>query len=82
MVPARDFLRQGVRLRYTARMTPRQEHREIVFRQAGQPDQVVPLITPYIELPARIDRDGRTWAYVEQEGERPIFRPIDEIDID
>jgi hypothetical protein len=60
-------------------MTARQEHREIVFRQAGQPDQVVPLITPYIELPARIDRDGRTWAYVEQEGERPIFRPTDEI---
>jgi hypothetical protein len=60
-------------------MTPK-EHREIVFRQAGQPDQIVPLITPYIELPARIERDGRTWAYVEQEGERPIFRPTDEID--
>jgi hypothetical protein len=42
----------------------------------------VPLITPYIELPARIDRDGRTWVYVEQEGERPIFRPTDEISVD
>jgi hypothetical protein len=59
-------------------MTPRKEHREIVFREAGQLDQVVPLVTPYIELPARIERDGRTWAYVEQEGERPIFRPTDE----
>ena len=63
-------------------MTPRKEHREIVFRQTGQPDQIVPLITPYIEPPARIDRDGRTWAYAEQEGERPIFRPTDEINLD
>jgi len=63
-------------------MTPRPEQREIVFREAGQPDQVVPLITPYIELPARIDRDGRTWAYAEQEGQHPIFRPIDEINLD
>ena len=63
-------------------MTPQKEHREIVVRQAGQPDQVVPLITPYIELPARIERDGRIWAYAEQEGERPIFRPTDEINPD
>jgi hypothetical protein len=63
-------------------MTPPKEHREIVFRQAGQPDQVVPLITPYIELPARVERAGRTWVYVEQEGERPIFRPADEINLD
>src|SRR5205807_2273719 len=62
-------------------MTPRKEQREIVFRQAGQPDQVVPLITPYIELPARIDRDGRTWAYAEQE-DCPILRPTDEINLD
>jgi hypothetical protein len=63
-------------------MTPRPEHREIVFREVGQPDQVVPLLTPYIELPARIERDGRTWAYAEQEGERPIFRPVGEIKLD
>jgi hypothetical protein len=69
-----------VRLLYTALMTAPKEHREIIFRQAGQPDKVVPLITPYIELPARIERHGRTWAYAEQEGERPIFRPTDEIE--
>ena len=28
-------------------MNPRKEHREIVFRQTGQPDQIVPLITPH-----------------------------------
>ena len=60
-------------------MSPPREDRVIVFRQAGQPDQVVPLITPYLELPARIERDGRIWAYVEQDGERPVFRPTDEI---
>jgi len=63
-------------------MTARHEPREIVFREAGQPDQVEQLITPYIELSARIDRDGRTWAYAAQEGERPIFRPVDEINLD
>src|SRR2546430_17443191 len=34
------FRSRRVRLRYTARMPPRKEHREIVFRRPGQPDQV------------------------------------------
>lgn len=63
-------------------MTPRKEQCEIIFRQAGQPDEVVPLVTPYIELPARIERNGRTWAYAEQEGERPVFRPTDGINLE
>ena len=59
-----------------------EKQREIVFRENGQSDQIVPLITPYLELPPRIDRDGRTWVYAAQEGDRPVFRPIDEINRD
>ena len=64
------------------RMPRLRERREIVFRQAGQPDHVVPLVTPYIELPSRIERDGHAWAYAAQEGERPIFQPIDELNLE
>lgn len=59
-------------------MGGRRERREIVFREAGEADVVVPLVTPYLELSARLDHGGRTWVYSAQEGERPIFRPADE----
>jgi hypothetical protein len=53
----------------------------MIFRQGGQPDQVVPLVTPYTRAACQ-DRTGRrTWAYAEQEGERPVFRPTDEINL-
>jgi hypothetical protein len=61
---------------------PQREPRTIVFRETGQPDQLVPLITPYLELPAEIERDRRTWVYFAQEGDHPIFRPTDEDDVD
>jgi hypothetical protein len=63
-------------------MSPRTENRELVFRRAGEPDEVLPLVTPYLELPARIEHNGRTWAYAAQEGERPIFRPVDELGLE
>jgi hypothetical protein len=58
------------------------EPRTIVFREVGGPDQLVPLTTPYLELPAKIERDSRTWIYSAQEGDRPIFRPADEDEVD
>jgi hypothetical protein len=40
------------------------------------------MITPYLELPAKIERDRRTWIYSAQEGKYPIFRPTDEDEVD
>jgi hypothetical protein len=61
---------------------PGSSSRTIVFREAGQPDQLVPMITPYLELPAKIERDRRTWIYSAQEGKYPIFRQTDEDEVD
>ncbi len=56
--------------------------RTMIFRREDEPDEVVEIVTPYVESPAEIERCGVLWIQSGIEEGRPVFRPKAEIEPD